>query len=454
MNLKIRQFILFIGDIALLYTSLFLALSIRNQAIINEEIWSNHWPTFSIAFVLWIIVFYITGSYSINNIKNNIKSFIHIGRAMGINILLAVSVFYILPQTQLSPKTILLITGIIYFILLIIWRRIIYNPISAKAFKRRVLVIGNNETVKEITQILDHNPQYGYEMAAVLSHNPDEQIGNLPDYNDPEELENIIEKHKISMIVMDKKSRASDKLINNLYQHLDKKLEFTSLSEFYENITERIPLEDINQFWFLENLQEGKKNFYDIVKRTSDIIVSLIGLIIGLFLTPIISFLIILTSGRPIFFTQTRLGKNGKEFRAIKFRTMIIHEEKNGPEMAQQNDSRVTKIGNILRKTRLDEIPQLINVLKGEMSFIGPRPERPEFVKNLEQAIPFYRQRLLVKPGLTGWDQISGEYHSPSEADSLKKLQYDLYYIKNRSTVLDLGIILKTIRTVLMFAGR
>ncbi|MBU2575944.1 sugar transferase [Patescibacteria group bacterium] len=454
MNLKIRQFILFIGDIALLYASLFLALSIRNQAIISKGIWSNHWPTFTIAFVLWIIVFYITGSYSINNIRNDLKSFIDAGRAMGINILLAVSVFYVLPQTQLSPKTILLITGIIYFILFIIWRSIIYKPISAKAFKRRVLVIGNNETVKEITEILDHNPQYGYEMAAVLSHDPHDQIGNLPDYNDPEALEKIIKKHKISIIVMDKKSRASNKLINNLYQHLDKKLEFTSLSEFYENITQRIPLEDINQFWFLENLQEGKKNFYDIVKRASDIIVSVIGLTAFLIIWPIIAAMIAIISKGPVFFIQTRLGKNGKQFRAIKFRTMVVHKEKNGPQMATKNDSRITPIGVFLRKTRLDEIPQLINILKGEMSFVGPRPERPEFVKELERAIPFYRQRLLVKPGLTGWDQISGEYHSASQADSLKKLQYDLFYIKNRSTVLDLGIILKTIRTVLMFAGR
>ena len=454
MNIRIRQFILFFGDATILYASLFLALSIRNQAFINETIWSSHWPLFSIAFALWIAVFYITGAYSINNVKNDLRTLIDAGRAMGINILLAVAVFYALPQTQLTPKTILLITGIIFFGLFMIWRRIIYGPISSKAFKRRVLVIGNNETVREITGILDHNPQYGYEMAAALSHDPHEGIGNLPDYKDAEALESIIEKHKISVIVMDKKSRTSDKLINNLYQHLDKKLEFVSLSEFYENVTQRIPLEDINQFWFLENLQEGKKNFYDGAKRATDILASIIGLIIALFFGRIIALAIISSNGRPIFFIQTRLGKNGKPFRAIKFRTMVVHEEKHGPQMAEKNDARITPIGALLRKTRLDEIPQLINVLKGEMSFVGPRPERPEFVKELEQTVPFYRQRLLVKPGLTGWDQISGEYHSPSHQDSLKKLQYDLFYIKNRSIVLDLGIILKTIRTVLMFAGR
>ena len=454
MSLKIRQFILILGDITLLYLSLFLALSIRNQQIISEKIWSDHWPIFSLAFIIWIGVFYITGAYSINNVRSDFKSIMDTARAMGINILLAVSVFYILPQTQLTPKTILLLSGIIYFLLFIVWRILIYRSISSKALKRQVLVIGNSKIVKEIVSILDYNPQYGYQLAAALFHDSHDYAGNLPDYKDPEQLEKIIKKHKISIIVMDQKSRTSDKLVNNLFHHLDKKLEYVSLSDFYESITQRIPLEDINQFWFLENLQEGKKNFYDLLKRITDIIVSVVGLIISLIIGSIIALAIAITNGKPIFFIQDRLGKNGKSFKAIKFRTMIKHKEKNGPQMAEKNDSRITPVGSFLRKTRLDEIPQLLNVLKGEMSFVGPRPERPEFVKELEKTIPFYRQRLLVKPGLTGWDQISGEYHSPSQADSLKKLQYDLFYIKNRSIALDLGIILKTIKTVLMFSGR
>ena len=407
MSLKIRQFILILGDITLLYLSLFLALSIRNQQIISEKIWSDHWPIFSLAFIIWIGVFYITGAYSINNVRSDFKSIMDTARAMGINILLAVSVFYILPQTQLTPKTILLLSGIIYFLLFIVWRILIYRSISSKALKRQVLVIGNSKIVKEIVSILDYNPQYGYQLAAALFHDSHDYAGNLPDYKDPEQLEKIIKKHKISIIVMDQKSRTSDKLVNNLFHHLDKKLEYVSLSDFYESITQRIPLEDINQFWFLENLQEGKKNFYDLLKRITDIIVSVVGLIISLIIGSIIALAIAITNGKPIFFIQDRLGKNGKPFKAIKFRTMIKHKEKNGPQMAEKNDSRITPVGSFLRKTRLDEIPQLFNVLKGEMSFVGPRPERPEFVKELEKTIPFYRQRLLVKPGLTGWDQIS-----------------------------------------------
>ncbi|MDP1709703.1 MAG: sugar transferase [Candidatus Komeilibacteria bacterium] len=185
-----------------------------------------------------------------------------------------------------------------------------------------------------------------------------------------------------------------------------------------------------------------------------DILVGLLVGVLAVLFIPPISVLILATAGRPVFFTQIRLGKNGRPFRAIKFRTMIKNAEKNGPQWAIKNDTRITRLGRLLRLTRLDEIPQLFNIIRGEMSFVGPRPERPEFVEDLEKIIPFYRERLLVKPGLTGWDQISGEYHSASREDSLKKLQYDLYYIKNRSLILDLAIILRTVKTVLSAGGR
>jgi exopolysaccharide biosynthesis polyprenyl glycosylphosphotransferase len=454
MTEKFRQFILFLGDILLLYGSLLLALSIRSQSIITAETWSAHWPIFSYAFLIWIIALYTAGLYELNNIRNNLKFFATSSQVMGINILLAISFFYVLPQAQLTPKTILILTGIIFFGLFILWRHIAHKTISKTTLKRNVLVIGGNNTVKELTELLDHNPQFGYQIAAILSHNAHDHPGNLADYKDPNQLSTVLKKHKISVVVMDNLSRESKKLINNLYQHLGEKLEFISLDRFYEAIAKRISLETIDQFWFIENLQEGKKRLYDLGKRLVDILVGFLGGIITLIFIPLIGLLILATNGKPIFFTQTRLGKNGKPFKAIKFRTMIKDAEKSGPQIAVKNDNRVTKLGKALRMTRLDEIPQLFNIIRGEMSFVGPRPERPEFVEELEKDIPYYRERLLVKPGLTGWDQISGEYHSASKADSLKKLQYDLYYIKNRSLFLDVGIILKTIKTVLSAVGR
>jgi lipopolysaccharide/colanic/teichoic acid biosynthesis glycosyltransferase len=204
--------------------------------------------------------------------------------------------------------------------------------------------------------------------------------------------------------------------------------------------------------WFLENLNEGNKTWFDMVKRLYDIVLALIIFLITLPFWPFIAMAIKLDSPGPVFFTQKRAGRHNRPFTMVKFRSMKTDDNDYHP--TAEKDVRITALGNLLRKTRVDELPQLLNIILGDMSFVGPRPERPELIRKLEKQIPFYGQRMLVKPGLTGSDQISGEYHSPSYEDTLKKLQYDLFYIKNRSIYLDLSIILKTVMTVLSRSGR
>ncbi|MHB8904160.1 MAG: sugar transferase, partial [Patescibacteria group bacterium] len=222
--------------------------------------------------------------------------------------------------------------------------------------------------------------------------------------------------------------------------------------DFYELLSGKIPVEAIGPDWFLENLKEGQKNYFNFLKRLIDIILALIILIISLPGWPLIALIIKLESRGPVFFRQIRLGLNEKEFRIFKFRSM--KEDNNDRSLTQAKDTRITKFGNFLRKTRLDEVPQVINIIRNEMSFIGPRPERPEIVAELEKQIPYYKTRLLIKPGLTGWDQVSGEYHSATSEDTLEKLQYDLFYLKQRSLYLDLDITLRTIATMISRSGR
>jgi len=229
------------------------------------------------------------------------------------------------------------------------------------------------------------------------------------------------------------------------------KISFISLPHLYENITGKIPIETISQMWFLDNLSEGNKSAFDAFKRFYDVVLACLIFLVTFILWPIIAIVIKLESKGPAFFIQIRGGKNNQPFKLYKFRTM--REEGNDRTLTKATDNRITGFGNFLRKSRIDEIPQVINIIKGEMSFVGPRPERPRYIEKLEKAIPFYAERTLVKPGLTGWDQVSGEYHSPSLDDSIKKLQYDLYYIKNRSIYMDLSIILKTIATVISRQG-
>ena len=440
--------LLIIGDIIILYTALILTLWLRYDKLFYAQFIDYHFQPFTIIFIVWILVFYIAGLYNLSETKNDIKFFINASRVIGINFLLAISFFYILPQAQISPKTILILTTLIFLFLFIIWRHLAHNYISSSLLKKPILIIGDSPTARELMKYLDKSPQLGYQTAAILSEGYSTYDLQIAHYQNFGELKSIIKRHNIATIVFDNKSLNSKTLIKNLYENLSLKIEFLSLGTFYENMTKKIALETVSQIWFLENIQESNKKIFDASKRSIDLLLAFIGGVFSLIIVPLIALLVWLLDGRPIFFTQTRTGKAGKKFTALKFRTMIIKAESAGPQWAAKNDPRVTKLGRLLRQTRLDEIPQLWNIIKGEMSFVGPRPERPEFVGELEKEIPFYRDRLLVKPGLTGWSQVNYPYGA-SVSDAVKKLQYDLYYVKNRSFVLDLAVILKTVKIVL-----
>jgi lipopolysaccharide/colanic/teichoic acid biosynthesis glycosyltransferase len=211
-------------------------------------------------------------------------------------------------------------------------------------------------------------------------------------------------------------------------------------------------VEDVDHWWFIENFSLRHRPLYEAGKRVSDILISITIMAITLPLLPFIALAVKSTPGS-LFFKQLRTGRHGRTFLAMKFRSMVSNAEANGPQWSSHNDPRITRAGRFLRATRLDEIPQLVNILRGDMSFVGPRPERPEFVNRLQEQIPFYQERHLVKPGLTGWAQINYPYGDSAE-DALEKLRYDLYYIKNRSLMLDVSTVLKTINTVLRGLGR
>jgi exopolysaccharide biosynthesis polyprenyl glycosylphosphotransferase len=223
----------------------------------------------------------------------------------------------------------------------------------------------------------------------------------------------------------------------------------------YERITGRVPVEHVDSHWTIVLPIDGKTIFnpYPVLKRLADIGLALLGLTIFLLLFPLIAMLIRLDSSGSIFYSQERVGLNGRVFRIYKFRSMVADAEKDsGAIFSQQGDPRVTRMGRLMRKTRLDEFPQLVNILRGDMSLIGPRPERPEHIRRLTKKIPFYRTRLVVRPGLTGWAQVRYGYGSDDE-DALIKLQYDLYYIRHQSFLLDMNILVRTIGRVLKMSG-
>jgi exopolysaccharide biosynthesis polyprenyl glycosylphosphotransferase len=455
-----KKIILLAGDVIILYFSLYFTLLIRYWQTPTPELWSSHFIPFSITFIFWIIIFFIAGLYNLHLAVNNANFFKLTSRSLSIAGLLSLAFFYLIPQISIAPKRNLLIYIIVFVILFYFWRRIYNGLLKSYLPKNTIAIIGLNNLAKELVQELKEKPHIGYNVAFVVDDKNSglpaqagiKNINNIPVFKGSVSLEKLIRGKNIDTIVLTSSPHQSSELRASLFNCLPLKINYINLPNFYESITGKIPIESIDKMWFLENLSEGSKRWFDIIKRIYDILLAFIIMLITIIFWPIIALLIKLESKGPVFFKQIRLGKNNQQFKVIKFRTMATVGNYFTPTI--KDDIRITKIGSFLRKTRTDELPQLINILKGEMSFVGPRPERPELIRDLEKKIPFYHERMLVKPGATGWDQISGEYHSPSYEDSLKKLQYDLFYIKNRSIYLDLSIILKTIATVLSRGGR
>ncbi|MCP6719461.1 MAG: exopolysaccharide biosynthesis polyprenyl glycosylphosphotransferase, partial [Patescibacteria group bacterium] len=252
-----------------------------------------------------------------------------------------------------------------------------------------------------------------------------------------------IQKYNIETVIFTEEFESNPKMLKALYFSLSARVSFLDFATAYELIYEKIPVPMISEAWFLENLKEGERGLYDKIKMFFDTILAISLLILSLPFWFLIALFIKLEDRGPIFYSQERVGKDRKSFVLYKFRSMKVGAEKGEAVWAEKEDRRVTRVGKLLRRTHLDEIPQMINIIKGDISLVGPRPERPEFVEELERKIPHYHLRHIIKPGFTGWAQIKFRY-GRSVIDSNEKFQYDLYYLKNRSALLDIGVLLKT----------
>ncbi|HEY9086653.1 MAG TPA: sugar transferase [Anaerolineaceae bacterium] len=335
-------------------------------------------------------------------------------------------------------------------VLTILWRMTYINVFTAPQFMRRVLIVGAGRAGCTLVRIVKETWPPPFHLVGLVD---DDQlkIGHVvegyPVMGDSTQLLDLVERENISDLVFAITGTMSDRTLESLLEAEEKGIEVNTMPKVYEDTLGRVPIFLLQSDWLLRSFvdQAHTGEFYAFAKRLMDVIGAGVGLLILLPLMPIISLGILIDSGWPIFFTQKRMGESGKEYRIIKFRTMIKDAEKDGvARLAQQRDDRVTRFGKILRRSHLDELPQFFNVLRGEMSLIGPRPERPELVEELQQQIPFYRARLFVKPGLTGWAQINFKYASSVE-DTAVKLEYDLYYIKHRNLLLDISILLRTV---------
>jgi exopolysaccharide biosynthesis polyprenyl glycosylphosphotransferase len=402
----------------------------------------DHLSPFTIILILWILIFYIAGIYDKKRLRNTIDFFKTLLTSYILNIFLAIALFYFSPFIGISPRTNLFIFSGLFIILNFFWKGYFNKFLAYKFPKLKVLLIGNEDSFSEIIAFLKRNEQLGYEIKFFL------KIDEIPkELKDLSSWKDFIDKNSIDLIVVPLFFKKESDFSKIFYELLLSGILVYDLPYFYEIIFKKIPLKDINESWFLEKIIEHEK-FYDKLKDGLEFV---FALFLFLFLLPVkifIALLIKLTSKGPVIYKQVRIGKNNQQFILYKFRTMRQDAEKDGPKWKASGDydPRFTFIGRILAKTHLDELPQLINILKGEVSFVGPRPERPEFVTVLEEKIPYYNVRHIIKPGITGWAQINYKYGASID-DTYEKLQYDIYYIKNRSIILDLAIILKTLKS-------
>lgn len=453
-SLTSKKTLLIAGDIVVLYAALYAALTLRNMSLPGSDVIAQHLLPFTALFAVWLVIFYISNLYDLTYAANNAKFYAVTTQALLINFLLGAAFFYLNPVIGITPKTNLLLTIVMTAVLFFGWRQLYNLLLKSYLPKNHVALIGYNAQVRELVKELYSYPHLGFSLACIIYDGdiPNEYgLYNTPVFRDIGRIKEYFEQYHISVAVVTDDVKHSDELRAQLFSTLHLGVDFISLPHFYETIMGKIPVTSINQMWFLENLNEGGKLWFDRLKRVYDLFGALVILIITLPFWLAIAAAIKFESDGPVFYRQERLGKNNARLTIYKFRSMT--EEGNTRTLTVRDDPRITRIGRILRKTRLDELPQVINIIRGEMSFIGPRPERPEIAEKLAHEIPFYNERMLVLPGATGWDQVCGEYHSPTVEDTVKKLQYDLFYIKNRSVFLDALIALRTIRTVIAKSG-
>ena len=383
-----------------------------------------------------LIAYYIANVYNVATSKYKLKDMTTVIVINGI--LMTVTTF---------SKIFTFYEGIILFGIITIFQIAFrYIVIMGVVEKERVVFVGENDYTQDLLESVKKDGQYVF--TASLNNTDMKVLGK--------EIVEMYKTKKFDVLVdFTDKLLGDPKLTGKLLQYKLEGLQYYNYLEFYETYENKLPISHLSPKWFLENtgFEIYHNNFNLKAKRLLDL---LFAMLIGIFAAPVIilaAIIVKLESKGPIFFIQERIGEGNRKFNIVKFRSMTTDAEKDGPQWASKNDNRVTKFGKIMRATRIDELPQLWNVLRGEMSFVGPRPEREFFIQQLEKEIPYYNLRHTVKPGLTGWAQVMYPYGASVE-DAYRKLQYDLYYIKHHSIPFDVKVLLKTVTIVIFGKGR
>lgn len=447
--LKLHTLVIFLGDFLVLAGSLPLTLALRYREIPSEEVLVNHLVPFSVLFIVWIGIFFIAGLYDTHISLERKRIPGAILKVQAVNILLAAVFFFVLPL-DIAPKTNLVLYLIISTVLIASWRLFLY-PYVQIGKRSRAIIVGIGSEARTLAKTLNENPHFRFLCVDTFDIS---QCGSA--HNLEEKLSAYLVEHpEVEYIIGDINSPNAPSLAKIYYSltFLKHDIQFLSIHGVYEEVFHRLPPQMLDEHWVLENVSSGPRHMYDALKRIVDIIGALMLSVVALPICVLAALAIKLFDKGPLFYTAERIGQYNLPIHIIKFRTMTGTDSSTD---ALKSTLQVTPLGAFMRRYRIDELPQLLNVLRGDLSFVGPRPEIPSLAQVYAEAIPYYNIRHFIKPGLSGWAQINNYDVPRGGVDverTVQKLSFDLFYLKRRSLLLDIEIVLKTITTVISRSG-
>ena len=452
-----RTILLLLVEAMLLFGGVVIAVYVRLGAVEAEEtlIQRNGFYKAALATVFCLASFYLFDLYDFVVMFDRRELVLRMLQALGLAWIALAITFYALPQTMIG-RGVSLISLPLALSMMMGWRLTIHWVLGHPELGERILIVGSGPFAVEIARETLGRPDAGFRVVGFVDSDPQlvgKSLINPKVIGLTSELASLVRNKSIDRIVVaisDRRGQFPTHELSRLSLSGDVSIEESA--SFYERLTGRVLLDMVRPSWLIFSSRGRRARLNELGRSVMNRTLALIGVLLSLPIAIITAILIKLDSRGPVLYRQERLGKNGRTFTLMKFRSMRVDAEKDGPVWAKTDDERMTRPGRLIRKIRVDEIPQFWNILRGDMNFIGPRPERPHFVAQLAEEIPYYEQRHLVAPGLTGWAQIKYPYGASIE-DAKKKLEYDLYYIKNQSLSLDAAIMFETIKTILFGRG-
>jgi len=441
---------LLIGDLLAMGLAFSIALVLGHRPPVKLDLFSYYEWGIVTLFLANIIIFFIIDVYSLHKIP---ERFLHqvllIGAGLFLSAILVTFIFFFFRNTV--PRAVFILFYVISWGLIVLFRYLV-GILTLSRIYWKVIIVGGQKECGEIAQLINSRKYLHTRIVGYISDEPD--IGNmcgLAHFGPSSSLLSVVTREEPDQVIV-ATGIVGKELVKDLFDCMKHKVKVADFKKVIEAVSGKIPIDYLSDTWFIKELSDTDKRYFWYAKRSCDIIVSLIGLLLALPFLALMAIMIVIDSRGPIFYSQTRVGRGSRPFRVWKLRTMVSDADKSKVFWTTDNDSRITRIGRYLRKVRFDEVPQLINILKGEMSLIGPRPEAEALVELYTKEIPYYLERHMVTPGITGWAQINYSYGN-SVDDTREKLNYDFYYIKNRNMLLDLIIFLRTIRIVMTGKG-